>query len=130
MSGVGDMMAELGTEDPHKALHALRAGLHTMRDLLPVGGAAHLSAELPVLIRGMFFEGWDPSRDPMRIRHAADFLPMVREKYAPRPDAPADDIIIALLHVLGRHVSAGEVATVMRNLPEELVEAALRPGAP
>jgi len=130
MSWVGDMMAELGTGDAHKALHALRAGLHAMRDLLPVRGAAHLSAELPVLIRGMFFEGWDPSRDPMRIRHAADFLPMVREKYTRRPDAPADDIIIALLHVLGRHVSAGEVATVMRNLPEELVEAARRPGAP
>jgi len=79
MSWVSDMMAELRTEDPHKALHALRAGLHAMRDLLTVDGAAHLSAQLPMLIRGMFFEGWDPSRDPLRVRHAADFLPLVRE---------------------------------------------------
>jgi len=130
MSWVSDMMAELRTEDPHKALHALRAGLHAMRDLLTVDGAAHLSAQLPMLIRGMFFEGWDPSRDPLRVRHAADFLPLVREKYAPRADAPADDIVIALLRVLGRHVSAGEVAKVMMNLPEELVEAARLGAAP
>jgi uncharacterized protein (DUF2267 family) len=130
MSWVSDMMAELRTEDPHKALHALRAGLHAMRDLLTVDGAAHLSAQLPMLIRGMFFEEWDPSRDPLRVRHAADFLPLVREKYAPRADAPADDIVIALLRVLGRHVSAGEVAKVMMNLPEELVEAARLGAAP
>ena len=130
MSWVNDMMAELGTEDPHQALQALRAGLHATRELLTVDGAARLSAQLPVLIRGMFFEGWDPSHGPLRIRHAADFLPLVREKYAPRADAPPDDIIIALLRVLGQHVSDGEVAKVMRNLPEELVEAAGQPGAP
>jgi len=101
-----------------------------MRELLTVEGAAHVSAQLPMLIRGMFFEGWDPSRGPLRIQRAADFLPLVREKYAPRADAPPDDIIIALLRVLGRHVSAGEVAKVMQNLPEELVEAAPRPGDP
>jgi uncharacterized protein (DUF2267 family) len=129
MVWVKDMMAELHTDDPHKALHALRAGLHAVRDLLTVDGAAHLSAQLPLLIRGMYFEAWDPAHGPLRIRHTVDFLPLVREKYAPRADAPADDIIVALFRVLDRHVSAGEITKLFLSLPEELVQAARGRGA-
>lgn len=124
MVWVKDMMGELHTDDPHKALHALRAGLHALRDLLTADGAAHLSAQLPTLIRGIFFDGWRPSRAPLRIRRTVDFLPIVREKYAPHADAPADDIIVALFRVLGRHVSVGEVTNLFLSLPEELVEMA------
>jgi uncharacterized protein (DUF2267 family) len=129
MVWVRDMMGELHTDDPHKALHALRAGLHALRDLLSADAAAHLSAQLPTLVRGMFFEGWNPSRGPLRIRRTVDFLPIVREKYAPRADAPADDIIAALFRVLGRHISAGEVTKLFLSLPEELVEMARGHGA-
>jgi uncharacterized protein (DUF2267 family) len=121
---VRDMMLELRTEDPHKAMQALRAGLQALRDLLGVGAAARLSAQLPLLVRGMFFEGWDPAHSPLRIRRAKDFFPLVREKYAPRADAPADEIVAALFRVLGRHISAGELTKVMLSLPEELVAAA------
>src|SRR4051794_23126838 len=93
---VKQMMAELRTDDPHRALHALRAGLHALRDRLSVDEAAQLSAQLPVLVRGIFFEGWDPTGKPLRIRHRAEFLALVREKYAPRDDLPADDIMVAL----------------------------------
>jgi uncharacterized protein (DUF2267 family) len=121
---VKDMMAALGTDDPRKGLHALRAGLHALRDRLSVDEAAQLSAQLPLIVRGIFFEGWHPSGKPLRIRRKADFLALVREKYAPRTDAPADDIVTALFRVLGRHVTDGEITNVMLSLPEELVEVA------
>jgi uncharacterized protein (DUF2267 family) len=118
---VKDMMSELGTRDSHKALHALRAGLHALRDRLSVDEAAQLSAQLPLLIRGLFFEGWDPSDKPLKIRHKDEFLALVRTRYAPRQDAAADDIVVALFRVMARHVSAGEITDVIMSLPEELV---------
>jgi uncharacterized protein (DUF2267 family) len=121
---VKDMMAALQTDDARKALHALRAGLHALRDRLSVDEAAQLSAQLPLLVRGIFFEGWRPSGKPLRIRRKADFLALVREKYAPRTDAAADDIVTALFRVLGRHVTDGEITNVMLTLPEALIEVA------
>lgn len=50
---VKDMAAALGTDDPQRAWHALRAGLHALRDRLPIGEAARLSAELPLVGRGL-----------------------------------------------------------------------------
>src|SRR2546429_6782656 len=91
---VKDMMVCLGTEDAHKALHALRAGLHALRDRLTVEESAQLSAQLPLLIRGLFFENWVPTGKPLRIRHRAEFLTLVREKYAPREDAAADQLVL------------------------------------
>jgi uncharacterized protein (DUF2267 family) len=118
---IKDMMAALGTTDEHKAVHALRAGLQALRDRLSVDQAAQLSAQLPLIIRGMFFEGWDPSDTPLRIRHRAEFLSLVREKYAPREDAPAEDILRSVFRVLDKHIAPGEVGHLMVTLPEELV---------
>ncbi|HXU82986.1 MAG TPA: DUF2267 domain-containing protein [Polyangia bacterium] len=117
---IKDMMAELGTTDGHKAMHALRAGLQSLRDRLSVDQAAQLSAQLPLIIRGMFFEGWDPSGTPLRIRHRAEFLALVRDKYAPREDLAAEDILRSLFRVLDRHIAAGEVGHLMVTLPEDL----------
>lgn len=122
MTWVKDMMIELRTEDSHRALHAMRAGLQALRDRLSVEEAAQLSAQLPLLVRGMFFEGWDPTGKPLRIRHRADFLALVRAKYAPREDTAADDIMVALFRVMSRHIAQGEMTDVMLSLPGELVE--------
>ncbi len=118
---VKDMMTALGSEDAPRALHALRAGLHAVRDRLNVDEAAQLAAQMPLLIRGLFFEGWVPAGKPLRLRHREDFLALVREKYAPRQDLPADVIVTATFRVLGQHVSAGELGDVLLTLPESIV---------
>lgn len=55
----------LDTEDRVFAHRVLRAWLHVVRDRLPVDGAAHLAAQLPEFLRGVFYEGWTPSRVPV-----------------------------------------------------------------
>jgi uncharacterized protein (DUF2267 family) len=125
MTWVQDMMFELRSSDQDQALHALRAGLQALRDRLSVEEAAQLSAQMPLIVRGMFFEGWNPSNKPLRLRHAPEFLALVREKYAPRADLGADQIVVALFRVLSRHISRGEMADVMMSLPAEIVEAAV-----
>jgi uncharacterized protein (DUF2267 family) len=122
MPWVTDMMTELRTSNPQQGLHALRAGLHGLRDRLSVNEIAQLSAQMPLLIRGMFFEGWHPSDKPLHVRHKAEFLALVRGYYAPRTDVAAGDIVTALFCVLSKHVSPGEIGAVLMSLPEELVD--------
>jgi uncharacterized protein (DUF2267 family) len=123
---VKDMMRELGTSEPQKALRALRAGLQALRDRLAVDEAVQLSAQLPLLIRGLFFEGWVPKGKPLRIRHQDEFLDLLLQKYGPDKQAidgataHAAKIIQALFQVLGQHVTQGEITNIMLSLPEEL----------
>lgn len=119
---VKDMMVALHTEDPQLALHALRAGLHALRDRLTVEEAAQLSAQMPLIIRGLFFENWRPAGKPLHIRHPNEFLALVIANFAPRTDAYADDILRALFRVLSEHISQGEITDVVMSLPEPLLE--------
>ncbi len=66
--------AALGTDDRHYAYRALRAHLHVLRDRLAVEQAAQLAAQLPNLLRGIYYEGWNPSSTPMSIHHERDFV--------------------------------------------------------
>jgi len=116
-----DMMEELRTDDPQQALHALRAGLHALRDRLTVEEAAQLSAQLPMLIRGLYFENWHPAGKPLRIRSQHEFLALIVANYAPRTDAYADDILGATFRVLRKHVSVGEMTDVVMSLPDPIV---------
>jgi uncharacterized protein (DUF2267 family) len=118
---VRDMMMCLDCDDQQKGLHALRAGLHALRDRLTVEEAAQLAAQMPLTIRGLFFENWHPADKPLRIRHPNEFLALVIANYAPRTDAYADEIVQALFRVLRKHVSEGELTDVVMSLPEPLL---------
>ncbi len=117
-----ELAAELGTADRTDAYHALRAVLHTLRDRLPVDEAADLAAQLPQLVRGIFYEGWDPSRTPQRYRDKDEFLARVARDGNLAGETEASFAVDATLAVLRRHVSAGEIADVMAVLPAPLRE--------
>jgi uncharacterized protein (DUF2267 family) len=72
-----DLADELGVKDQRHAFRVLRAFLHALRDRLSVDETAQLAAQLPIFIRGVFYEGWDPSRTPERYRDVATFLHML-----------------------------------------------------
>src|SRR4051794_38312775 len=67
------IMDELGVER-RGAMKALRAVLHALRDRLTLDEAAQLSAQLPLLVRGVYWEDWDPSKQPSRERHLGAFI--------------------------------------------------------
>ena len=69
-----DVMERLNTRDRHHAYSTLRAVLHALRDRIGPESAAHLGAQLPMLLRGLFYEGWDPTGKPTKERHEAAFL--------------------------------------------------------
>jgi uncharacterized protein (DUF2267 family) len=71
---INDVAEELWTEDNQRAYRVLRAFLHALRDHLTVDEAAKLAAQLPIFVRGVFYEGWDPSRTPEHARDIDSFL--------------------------------------------------------
>lgn len=69
------LMEELGwQEDRQRAYLALRAVLHALRDRLLLREALHLGAQLPMLIRSFYYEGWNPTHTPLKERHTEEFL--------------------------------------------------------
>lgn len=113
---------ELHTDNRREAYLALRGTLHALRDNLVVDEAADLAAQLPMLIRGVYYEGWDPSRTPVRDRSRDTFLERVGsafERAKPSGIYP-EPAARAVFSVLARHVSAGEIDDVRNALPGDV----------
>lgn len=89
---LNELRDELEWEQPNRVLATLRAALHTLRDRLPPAEAAHLGAQLPLLVRGLYYDGWRPAGEPRKVRHRDPFLARVehemREDIAGRRDSP------------------------------------------
>jgi uncharacterized protein (DUF2267 family) len=114
---------ELAWDHPSGVLAALRAVLHALRDRLIPAEAAHLGAQLPLLIRGLYYEGWRPAAEPWKVRHREPFLARVEHEmrgYAEQKSA--DTVVRAVFRVLSRHVSEGELSEVRQLLPAEIRE--------
>ena len=112
----------LSPNDRVHALRALRAGLHAIRDRLPASEVVDLGAQLPMLIRGLYYEGWTLSNDPTRIRDRAAMVDRVREELMPDPRLDPVDVLRATIHMLVEQVSPGEIRDVMSTLPRPIAE--------
>jgi uncharacterized protein (DUF2267 family) len=118
-----DIERGLGTSDPHTAYTALRATLHALRDHLTADEAAQLSAQMPMLIRGLFYEGWNPGRHPRRPNSRDDFFESFwREKGVGEVLADPEVTARAVFKVMRRHISPGEMDQVMSQLPKAIRE--------
>lgn len=115
-----DLMEELEIEDRQRAYRVLRAVLHTLRDRLTVEAAAKLGAQLPMLVRGFYYEGWHPAATPTKVRHLDEFLDRVRERLRDAPELDVERAARAVFAVVARHVTSGEVETVMHSMPREV----------
>lgn len=120
---LNDLMGELEWEDkPHKAYAALRAVLHALRDRLTVEEAVQLGAQLPMMVRGFYYEGWTLKGKPHKERRKEDFLVHVREAFPNDMTVNPQQVVRAVFRVLARHTSAGEIDDVKHILPKEIQE--------
>jgi uncharacterized protein (DUF2267 family) len=114
------VMRELDTDDRRMALGALRGALHALRDNLGVIENAHLSAQLPMLLRGLYYEGWVPEAGPARERHYADFLEHVARHLPPQLQRYPEEAARAAFAALNERVDGGELAKLKGEMPREL----------
>ena len=113
-------IAERTGGDRQYAYRAMRAVLHVLRDRLPVDTAAKLAAQLPTLIRGIYYEEWVPSRTPLPIHDVDAFLERVAAEGRFAGETEASHAVGAVTEVLREHVSAGEIDEVLAVLPGDL----------
>ena len=116
------IMQRIGTEDRHRAYLALRLTLQALRDRLPPEVAVHLGAQLPMLVRGFYYEDWHMAATPTRERHKDEFLAHLREGFVREPDLDPEPLARAVLATLAEHIDRGQVVKVLHVLPPELRE--------
>ena len=121
-SWLKELMQELHREDRRKAYLAMRATLHALRDRLTVEEVAQLGAQLPMLIRGFYYEGWDPTGKPLKIRSKDEFLGLVAEEFRTDDTLNPELIARAVFKVLSDRVTAGEIEDVKHVMPAEIRE--------
>jgi uncharacterized protein (DUF2267 family) len=97
---------------------ALRTVLQALRDRLAVEEAADLAAQLPMVMRGLFFEGWRPSEVPVRMSRA-QFLERVRQGFRFETEGGMQLLVQRVLHALRRFVTNGEWDDVRATLPDD-----------
>jgi len=116
------LMERLHTDDRHIAYLALRGTLHTLRDRLPPENAVHLAAQLPMLVRGLYFEGWHMAGTPTQERTRADFFDHVRGELPKGSLLDPNLAARAVFGVMWEKLDIGEVGKVIERLPPDLQE--------
>ena len=111
------VMNELRTEDRHDAYGALKAVLHALRDRIGPENAVHLGAQLPILVRGVYYEGWHPATTPTHERHIEPFLEHLSDRLPPRLAAYPEHAARAVFNVMWQRIDQGEVAKIIEILP-------------
>ncbi|GHE68835.1 DUF2267 domain-containing protein [Streptomyces spiralis] len=115
----------LGTEDRHLAHRVLRAWLHTFRDRLTVDVAAHFAAQLPELLRGGYYDGWDPSVVPVKYGREGYV-----ERFAQEAKISAEDVARfapAITTVVRNHASPGHLESALEQVPHDIRALLLQP---
>ena len=115
-------VAEAIGADEQRAYHALRAGLVTLRNRMTVEEAAQLGAQLPLLVRGLYYEQWRPAETPTEQRSRKDHLASVSGCLSDAPDTDPEAAARAVFGVLKRHVDEGQLRHVRIMLPDEVAE--------
>jgi len=125
---VNDLAQNLEWDDKHKAFQGMRMTLHALRDRLPVEEAAHLGAQLPVLLAGFYYEDWRPANKPTKERSKEEFLARIRDYLQNTdPDVDVEKLVRTVFEQLAMRISTGEIEDVTSMMPSELKE--LWPGS-
>jgi uncharacterized protein (DUF2267 family) len=116
-------MVDLDWDDREKTYLALRTTLQALRDRLPPEEAAELAAQLPMLVRGFYYEGWRPTGKPVKERHKEEFLAHIDEALTDGWwPGTAEEVARSVFGLLARRVSEGEIADIRQILPKEIRE--------
>jgi uncharacterized protein (DUF2267 family) len=120
-SWLKNVMQELEWDDRHRAYLAFRATVHALRDRLTVEEAVQLGAQLPMLMRGFYYEGWNPTGKPVRVRQREEFLDRIAQPFVRAGDNVHPEAVArAVFRVLADRIAEGEIEDVKHVLPAEL----------
>ena len=102
------------------AWRTLSVVLQQLRDHLPLELSAHFGAQLPLIVRGAFYEGFDPTGRPVTSDSAEDLLKAVTDELSKGRGVNPRDAVISVFGVLNRHISRGQIDKITRSLPRDI----------
>ena len=117
---INELADRLDWSNHRGAFHLLRATLTNLRDLLGHNEAAQLSAQLPILIRGVFYEGWRPSETPKKDRSKDAFIARIDADIREFPEYRGEEDIYVVFALLNARISEGEIQDVRTSLPSSI----------
>jgi uncharacterized protein (DUF2267 family) len=112
-----EISAEIGP-DRHLAWHVLGAVLRSIRDEMLVEQSAHFAAQLPLIVRGAYFDQYRPAAQPASDRSHDDFIARINHELAGSRPVNADQAAMAVMRTLNRHITEGQVKKVRDSLPK------------
>jgi uncharacterized protein (DUF2267 family) len=116
---IDDLMQRLDWHDRGRVYPALLATLHALRDSLTRNAAVYLGAQLPTLLRGLYYEGWHPDGSaPAKSRSA--FLERVHDGVHRDPGVDAEQVAHAVFALLAARLSAAELEDAKAATPKPL----------
>lgn len=119
---INEVKNEMGCTDRNDAYLALRSTLHALRDRLMPEEAIDLGAQLPMLIRGIYYEGYTTSGKPIKVRQKKDFINLVERELTRNPEIDPEEAAEGVFAVIGRKISQGEINDIKSTLPKEIKE--------
>jgi uncharacterized protein (DUF2267 family) len=94
--------------------------LRTVRDRLPTDLSAHLGAELPLLVRGAYYDQFRPSAQPVDLRDLESFVQRISLELSDARPVDARDALRAVLATLSRHIPRGQIDKIQQSLPRDV----------
>ena len=80
----------------------------------------HPGAQLPTLIRGVYYDGWHPAHKPVAEYTREEFLFHVVEQFPVGMRDDIDDLVGKVFQLPEHHVSAGEIKDVKSCPPDKI----------
>ncbi|MGB8364125.1 MAG: DUF2267 domain-containing protein [Rhizomicrobium sp.] len=117
---INELDTALGWGNKHRSYRLLGAVLQTLRDCLPLAEAAHLSAQLPIVLRGVYFEHWRPAAERPRHWDLDHFFAKIDTFFKQDPIEDVADAVSEVFCVLENRISGGEIDNVVGCLPAEI----------
>lgn len=117
---INELDKDLGWNNNARSYRLLRSVLHALRDWLQVNESANLAAQMPMLVRGIYYDQWRPAATPVKERSKGDFLARVEKDFYNDPLSDSSKAVTAVFRLLGNKITAGEVADVRHSLPADL----------
>ena len=115
-----DLMTRIPASDKHFAYQLLRATLHAFRDRIGPENAVHFGAQLPMLIRGFYYEGWQLDKSTQKTRHLDEFLSAINDAAGRDLGPDVNAKVKAVFAVIAGRIDGHEIEKLRKVLPAEL----------
>ncbi|MFC0505966.1 DUF2267 domain-containing protein [Micromonospora costi] len=106
-------------EQRNQSYAALRTVLHLLRDRMPVQESVEFAQQLPIVVRGVYFDGWQPQDVPVKLNRD-DFLYEVRQGFPYDVEGGTERVVQVVLDTLRRHITQGQWDDVKDTMPRDL----------